>query len=95
MGTGSPHRVVGLSYEPGQPLPRVVLKGVGPIASHIEREFLKSRSSHRVVKDKGLLSSLFRLPMDSEISPNLYELVAIILVHVFAVEAKLKEETRG
>lgn len=95
MDGAMPRRVVGLAYEPGQRLPQVVLKGVGPTAEFIEREFLRQRPAHRLIENEELANSLFRLPMDSEISPDLYELVALILVHIFAVEAKLKEDMRG
>lgn len=84
-------KVVGLSFEKGQGLPRVVLKGVGPAAELIEAEFKQSHEAHRVIEDATLLDKLFRLPTESEISPDLYELVAILLVHVYAVEEKLKE----
>lgn len=95
MNSENPHRVVGLAYQPGQRLPQVILKGVGSAAAFIEREFLRHRPSYRVIENEQLADSLFRLPMDSDISPDLYELVALILVHVFAVEAKLKEDMRG
>lgn len=84
-------KVVGLSFEKGQGLPRVVLKGVGSAAELIETEFKQSHEAHRVIEDSALLDKLFRLPTESEISPDLYELVAILLVHVYAVEEKLKE----
>ena len=84
-------RVVGIAYSQGEGVPRVVLKGAGSAAETIRTEFGKTKASHRIVEDEALLEKLFRLPTDSEISPDLYELVAILLVHVYAVEARLKE----
>lgn len=92
MEDGIGKKVVGISYDKNAGgLPKVLLKGVGPIAEHLEAEFKKTKPSHRVIENKDLLEKLFRLPMESEISPDLYELVAILLVHVYAVEAKLRE----
>jgi len=91
MADGGNKKVVGLAYEKNQGLPRVVLKGVGHVAEQIENKFEKVNASYRIIEDAELLDKLFRLPTDSEISPDLYELVAILLVHVYAVEAKLKE----
>jgi len=84
-------KVVGIAYDKRKDgLPKVMLKGVGPIAERLETEFRKTGASQRVVEAKDLLERLFRLPMESEITPELYELVAILLVHVYAIEAKLK-----
>ena len=84
-------KVVGLRYESGQGLPRVIVKGSGKAAE----EILQRRTSQAgplVVKDKQLLDQLYRLPMDAEIGPELFHLVAALLAHVFAVEQRLKEE---
>jgi len=88
---GGLKRVVGLGYEPGQGLPRVVLKATGPLAE----EVLKKRVGGRkppIVKDEALLQQLFRLPVDGEIGADLYRVVAMLLVHVFAVEQTMKGE---
>jgi flagellar biosynthesis protein len=84
-------RVVGLQYELGEGLPRVILKGSGKYAEAIieRREALRGPP---IVKDEKLLRELYRLPMDSEIGPELFELVAVLLVHVFAVEAREEGE---
>jgi type III secretion system FlhB-like substrate exporter len=37
-----------------------------------------------------LLEQLYKLPMDAQIGPELFHLVASLLAHVFAVEAKIK-----
>jgi type III secretion system FlhB-like substrate exporter len=89
----APKKVVGLRYEPGQGLPQVILKGAGPLAE----EILQRRGAGRkppIVKNEALLEQLYRLPIDCEIGPELYRVVAIILVHVFAVEEAMKGEQK-
>ena len=84
-------RVVGLSYEPDKGLPQVILKGAGPLAD----EILKRRGPRvgvQVVRNEALLQSLYRLPLDAQIGPELFHVVAVILAHVFALEVKLKNE---
>ncbi len=91
MSDSEPKKVVGLKYTPGEELPRLILKGSG----HIAEEILKNRNtinSHKVVEDKDLVNKLYRLPIDAEITKDLYEVVAIILAHVFSVNEKLKEK---
>lgn len=91
--SNAPKRVVGLRYEPEQGLPKVVLKGCGPLAEEILQRHGPGRRPP-VVKNEALLEQLYRLPIDGEIGPELYRLVAIILVHVFAVEEVMKGENR-
>lgn len=84
-------KVVGLQYDPQRDaLPKIILKGSGRIAD----EILQSRNSlnsHKVVEDAELVNQLFKLPIDAEITPDLYEIVAIVLGHVFSINHKLKE----
>jgi len=84
-------KVVGIAYKPGEGLPRIVVKGSGPIADQI----LGKEAAHDgplVVKDAQLLQQLYRLPMDAEIGPELFQLVAALLAHVFTVEQRIKED---
>lgn len=91
MSAGESKKVVGLGYEPGQGLPRVVVKGSGKMAEEILRR-RDPDEGPMLVKDPKLLEQLYRLPMDAEIGPELFQLVAALLAHVFAVEQRLKEE---
>ncbi len=89
-----PRRVVGLKYAPEEGLPQVILKGTGPLAE----EILRRRNPNvgpQVVKNEALLQSLYRLPLDSRIGPELFHVVAVLLAHVFALEAKRKRENNG
>ena len=86
-----PNRVVGLRYEPDEGLPEVILKGAGPLAD----ELLRARDPWRgpkVVKDEALLDALYKLPLDSAIGPELFQAVATLLAHIFAVDGKLRSE---
>jgi len=84
-------RVVGLRYEPGEDsLPEVILKGAGPLADELLARRSGAGNRPPVVKDEALLDALYRLPIDSAIGPELFQAVAVLLAHVFAVEAKLK-----
>ena len=86
-----PKRVVGLKYEPDDGLPQVILKGAGPLAEELLA--MRDRRRPNVVKDAALLDALYKLPVDSAIGPELFQAVAVVLAHVFAVEAKLRGET--
>ncbi len=84
-------KVVGLQYEPGDGLPKVIVKGSGKIAEKIlQKETL--RRSPKVFKNEELVDRLFRLPVDAEISRDTFQLVAILLAHVFSIEEKLKQK---
>lgn len=83
----APQRVVGIKYETGKGLPRVILKGCGEKAREII-DYGRRTNGPPLVEDEKLLEQLYRLPMDAEIGPELYELVAALLVHVYAIEEK-------
>jgi type III secretion system FlhB-like substrate exporter len=85
-----PDKVVGLKYEPGQGLPRVILKGSGTLAEEIIKAG-KQIENQPLVKDEQLLEALYRLPVDGEIGRELFDLVAALLVHVYAIDEMVKE----
>jgi flagellar biosynthesis protein len=87
-----PRRVVGLRYEPDEGLPEVILKGAGPLAEELLRR--RTRQGPAVVKNDALVDALYRLPLDSAIGPELFQAVAALLAHVFAVEGKMRGEQR-
>ena len=91
-GEPAPTRVVGLRYEPDEGLPEVILKGAGPLADELLRQ--RTRHGTAVVKDEALLDALYRLPLDSAIGPELFQAVAALLAHIFAVEGKMRGEQR-
>ncbi|MEW8024327.1 MAG: EscU/YscU/HrcU family type III secretion system export apparatus switch protein [Candidatus Thiodiazotropha endolucinida] len=90
MVDDGPNKVVGLKYEPDQGLPRVILKGGGKLAEEIIAAG-ERMDGPPLVKDERLLEALYRLPVDGEIGQELFELVAALLVHVFAIDELAKE----
>ncbi|MBI3900290.1 MAG: EscU/YscU/HrcU family type III secretion system export apparatus switch protein [Gammaproteobacteria bacterium] len=87
----SPKKVVGLKYEMGEGLPTVVVKASGNAVD----EVLRARSlvnGPPVVQDAQLADQLYRLPMDGHIGPELFQLVAALLAHVFAIEEAEKRK---
>lgn len=92
MDNEKPKKVVGLQYTPGEGLPRVILKGSGKIADEILKE-RNAINSHKVIEDEELVEKLYRLPIDAEITNDLYDVVAVVLAHVFSVDQKLRDGT--
>lgn len=83
-------RVVGLSYdESAQQLPTVVLKAAGPATDALLSATLHA-SGPRLVRDAALLEQLYRLPVDAAIDPALFQLVAVLLSHVLAVNEHIR-----
>jgi type III secretion system FlhB-like substrate exporter len=76
MGSPSVPRLVGLSHdEAAHRLPTKTLHAGGP----------------RLVRDAALLEQLYRLPLDAAIDPALFQLVAVLLAHVLAVNQHIRE----
>lgn len=90
MSNPSLPRVVGLSYdESAQQLPVVVLKAAGPVTEAMLSETLHV-GGPRVMRDASLLAQLYRLPVDAAIDPALFQLVAVLLSHVLAVNEQIR-----
>jgi type III secretion system FlhB-like substrate exporter len=83
-------KVVGIQYEPGEGLPRVIVKGSGRVAEEIVKN-APLQGGPKVFENRQLVDRLYRLPIDAEISQDTFQLVAILLTHVFSIEEKLKK----
>jgi type III secretion system FlhB-like substrate exporter len=83
-------RVVGLKYEPGQGPPQVLLKGAGKTAEQVI-DRARQLSGHKIVEDEKLLEQLFRLPVEAPIDTDLFQLVAVLLVHVFTLDETMQK----
>lgn len=91
MTTPSLPRMVGLSYdESAQQLPTVVLKAAGPVTDALLSATLHA-GGPRLVRDAALLEQLYRLPVDAAIDPALFQLVAVLLSHVLAVNEQIRD----
>jgi len=84
-----PKKLVGLRYDMGEGLPQVVVKASGKTVDDVLRK-RSLVSGPPVVKDTRLADQLYRLPIDGQIGPDLFQLVAALLAHVFAIEESLK-----
>lgn len=88
------NKVVGLKYEVGEGLPKVIVKGSGKIAEAIIDKS-KTINGPKIIESKELVDKLYRLPIDADISEDLFEMVAMILAHVIAVNEKDKGGSNG
>ena len=87
-----PRRALGISYEPDHGVPRVILKAAGRSAEDVIWRAQRGRGPS-IVKDSSLLDSLYRLPIDSDVPVELFELIAILLVHVAALDADISKDS--
>ncbi|MDD6550413.1 MAG: EscU/YscU/HrcU family type III secretion system export apparatus switch protein [Lachnospiraceae bacterium] len=71
---------VALSYEAGDEAPRILATGKGAVAERIIEEAKKSNVPF--YKDSALADTLSKLQIGDAIPPELYEVVAQILVFV-------------
>lgn len=80
-------QAVALQYDPDDVAPRVVATGAGYIAEKIIEE--ANKANVPIHEDDKLAKSLAKLSVGDAIPPELYEVVAEILVFVDSVD-KLK-----
>lgn len=73
-------QAVALSYEPGDEAPRIVAAGKGELAERIIET--AKESNVPLYKDSKLAGTLGRLEIGDTIPPELYEVVAEILLFV-------------
>lgn len=85
-------KAVALSYEVGEKAPKIVATGKGELAEKIVKTAEDSQVP--VHKDEKLTETLSKLEIGDFIPPELYEVVAEILVFVDDME-KLKGKLNG
>ena len=87
-----PKQAVALSYDPAEDAPKVIASGRGALA---ERIIEKAKEAEVPIhRDDKLADTLSRLEIGEMIPPELYEVVAEILVFVDAmdkIKAKMKK----
>lgn len=86
------NKVIGLQYDREAGLPKVILKGQGRLAEALLDKAKNVAPQIPVVSDEYLLNQLYRLPMDADITADLFELVAILLAHIYKLESKAEED---
>lgn len=90
-----PKQAIALSYNPDEDAPKVIASGKGALA---ERIIEKARESDVPVhRDDKLADTLSRLNIGDMIPPELYEVVAEILIFVDAmdkIKAKMDKDKK-
>lgn len=83
---------VALSYDPKDPAPKILATGKG----HVAEKILEEAKAHDVptYKDSSLAETLSELEIGDAIPPELYNVVAEILVFVDGMD-KVKEKLKG
>lgn len=84
-------QAIALEYDPSQDAPKVIASGRGLIAEKIIEK--AKESDVPIHRDDKLADTLSRLEIGEAIPPELYEVVAEILVFVDAMD-KLKAKLR-
>lgn len=89
---GKRKQAIALEYDPNDAAPRVIASGQGVLADKI---IAKAKEEHVPVHQDGQLAdTLSRLEIGDMIPPELYEVVAEILVFVDAMD-KIKAKTEA
>lgn len=78
--TEKPKQAIALTYDPEEDAPKVVASGCGALAERIIEEAKQAKVP--VHKDSKLADTLSKLEIGDMIPPELYEVVAEILVFV-------------
>ena len=79
-----PKQAIALSYDPDEAAPRVIASGKGALAERIIEK--AQEAAVPVHRDDKLADTLSRLDIGDMIPPELYEVVAEILVFVDAMD---------
>ncbi|MBQ7925881.1 MAG: EscU/YscU/HrcU family type III secretion system export apparatus switch protein [Lachnospiraceae bacterium] len=91
MEKNKPKQAIALEYDPSDEAPKVIASGRGIIA---ERMIEKAKESNVPVhRDDKLADTLSRLEIGDMIPPELYEVVAEILIFVDSMD-KLKSKMK-
>ncbi len=81
-------KAVALKYDTTMIAPKVVASGQGKVAERIEE--LAVQNKVHVVQDEKLVKELTRVDVGDNIPPDLYEVVAQLLVFIGDVDKKYK-----
>lgn len=87
-----PNKAVALSYDPSNNAPQVIASGKGKIAGKIVEKAKESDVATYV--DEGLADTLLKLDIGEFIPPELYGVVAEILVYVDKMDKIKSKITR-
>jgi len=85
-------KAAALTYEAGDDAPRITALGKGEIAYRIIETAKKNDVP--IFEDSGLVDALLQLDIGRQIPPELYSVVAEVLVYVSKID-KLKGDMNG
>ena len=85
-------KAAALSYDPGEAAPRVTALGKGEVALRIIKT--AKENSVPVFENSGLVDTLLQLELGDQIPPELYEVVAEVLVFISNID-RLKGAKNG
>lgn len=88
---GKVQRVVGVSYEPGDLAPTVVLKSAG-VGAKAVLEAARTPSATPVVRDAALVDQLYRIPIDGDVGRELFPVLATLLAHVIHLDRYMDKD---
>ena len=84
-------RVVGVSYEPGDVAPTVILKTAGDSAAAVLDAARRAAEPPLVVRDAALVDQLYRIPIDAPVGRELFPVMATLLAHVVQLDRHLQD----
>jgi flagellar biosynthesis protein len=85
-------KAAALSYEQGETAPKITAMGKGEVAERIIKT--AKENNVPVFEDSGIVDTLLQLDIGEQIPPELYSVVAEVLVFISNID-KLKGEIDG
>lgn len=82
-------KAVAIKYEDTMVAPKVVASGQGRVAERIEE--LGTENEIHIIQDKKLVEELYRVDIGDNIPPDLYEVVAQLLVFIGDIDSRYKK----
>lgn len=77
-------KAAALSYEPGEAAPKITALGKGEVAERIIKT--AKENNVPVFENSGLVDTLLQLDLGEQIPPELYSVVAEVLVFIAALD---------
>ncbi|HHV38744.1 MAG TPA: flagellar biogenesis protein [Tepidimicrobium sp.] len=88
-GNDSIKKAVALTYEEQDGAPRVIGKGQGELADKLLQ--VGKEEGITIYEDRKLVEDLYKLDIDEEITPELYEAVSKIITFVYLLDKEKRD----
>lgn len=82
-------KAVALTYEEQHGAPRVIGKGQGKVADKLLQ--VGKEEGITIYEDRELVEDLYKLDIDEEITPELYEAVSKIIAFVYLLDKEKRD----